>query len=140
MAAAGEVGMVIPPEWMPHPVSGHPEKGYVQMREILELPERPTAVVAISDKTALGAMDAIKESRLRIPEDISIVSIDDIAESAFTRPPLTTIRIPKYEMGVIAFHKLHQLIRGESEIPVQSVVCSDLIVRESCIDLRNSAS
>jgi DNA-binding LacI/PurR family transcriptional regulator len=136
LAAVGEVGMVIPPEWMPHPVSGHPHKGYVQMREILEQAELPTAVVAISDKTALGAMDAIRESSLRIPEDISIVSIDDIAESAFSRPPLTTVRIPKYDMGVVAMQKLHRLIRKESEIPVQSVVYSDLIVRESCFDLK----
>jgi len=136
-AAAGEAGIVIPPEWMPKPVSGHPHKGYMQMQEILRLPHRPTAVVAISDKTALGAMEAIKEHGLRIPEDISIASIDDIAESAYTRPPLTTIRIPKYEMGVVAFDKLQRLIQGELELPVQSIVYSDLIVRESCLNLNN---
>ncbi|MBI1279834.1 MAG: LacI family DNA-binding transcriptional regulator [Anaerolineaceae bacterium] len=139
-AAAGEAGKVIPPEWMPKPVSGHPHKGYMQMQEILRLPERPTAVVAISDKTALGAMEAVKEHGLRIPEDISIVSIDDIAESAYTRPPLTTIRIPKYEMGVVAFDKLQRLMLGESELPVQSVVYSDLIVRESCLNIKQLAT
>ena len=98
----------------------------------LELPNRPSAVVAISDKTALGAMEAIRESGLRIPQDISIAGIDDIAESAFTRPPLTTIHIPKYEMGVVALRKLDRLIEGEPEIPVQSLVYSELVVRESC--------
>ena len=139
-AAAGEAGIVIPREWMPKPVSGHPHKGYMQMQEILRLPNLPTAVVAISDKTALGAMEAIKEHGLRIPEDISIVSIDDIAESAYTRPPLTTIRIPKYEMGVVAFDKLQRLIHGDSELPVQSIVYSDLIVRESCINIKQLAT
>jgi LacI family transcriptional regulator len=121
---------------MPRPVSGHPHKGYLQTREILEQAKLPTAVVAVRDKTALGAMDAIRESSLRIPEDISIVSIDDIAESAFSRPPLTTVRIPKYDMGVVAMQKLHRLIREESEIPVLSVVYSDLIERESSVDLK----
>ncbi len=138
-AAAGEVGMLIPREWMPKPVSGHPHKGYMQMQEILKLSHRPTAVVAISDKTALGAMEAAKEHGLRIPEDISIVSIDDISESAYTRPPLTTVRIPKYEMGVVAFDKLERLMQGESEVPVQSIVYSDLIVRESCLNLKQLA-
>jgi LacI family transcriptional regulator len=132
LAAAGEAGMIIPPEWIPEPVHSHFQKGYMQMREILELPNRPSAVVAISDKTALGAMEAIRESGLRIPQDISIASIDDIAESAFTRPPLTTIHIPKYEMGVVALRKLDRLIEGEPEIPVQSLVYSELVVRESC--------
>ncbi len=135
LAAAGEAGMTIRPEWMPKPVSGHPHKGYMQMQEVLHLPNRPTAVVAISDKTALGAIEAIKEHGLRIPDDISIVSMDNIAESAYTRPPLTTISVPKYEMGAVAFDKLHRLISGELDIPVQSILYSDFIVRESCLDL-----
>ena len=132
LAAAAEVGLLIPSEFMPHPVSGHPKKGYVQMQEILRLPHRPTAVVAISDKTAFGAMEAIKEAGLRIPEDIAIASIDDVSESAYTRPPLTSARIPRAEMGVLAMQKLHRLISGEQEIPVKSVVYADLVVRESC--------
>jgi LacI family transcriptional regulator len=131
LAAAAEAQLLIPAEFVPQPVSGHPKKGYAQMQEILRQPQHPTAVVAISDKTAFGAMEAIKEAGLRIPDDISIVSIDDVAESAYTRPPLTTMRIPRYEMGVMAMQKLHRLIGSEQEIPVKSVVYSDLIVRES---------
>src|SRR5262245_41285210 len=132
LAAAAEAGFLIPPEYMPHPVSGHPKKGYVQMQEILQLPQRPTAIVAISDKTAFGAMEAIKEAGLRIPEDIAIASIDDVSESAYTRPPLTSVRIPRAQMGVLAMQKLHRLINGEQEIAVKSVVYADLVVRESC--------
>ena len=62
--------------------------------------------------------------------------IEQVAITAFSRPPLTTVRIPKYDTGVVAMQKLHRLIREESEIPVQSVVYSDLIVRESCIDFK----
>jgi len=132
MAAMAEAGLLVPPEWMPKPVSKHGVKGYLQMKEILALHERPTAVVAISDKTALGAIEAIKEEGLRIPDDIAIASIDDIVESAYARPPLTTVHIPKFEMGVLAFQKLHHLITSENDIPVKSLVYSELMVRESC--------
>ena len=132
MAALAEAGLLIPTEWMPKPVSGHPLKGYVQMKEILEQVEYPTAVIAISDKTAFGAMEAIHEVGLKIPDDIAIVSIDNTLESAYTRPPLTTVNIPKYEMGVLALKKLHRLIQGEDRIPVKTIVYSELIVRESC--------
>jgi LacI family transcriptional regulator len=132
LAAAAEVGILVPPEYMPHPVSGHPKKGYVQMQEVLQLPHRPSAVVAISDKTAFGAMEAIKEAGLHIPEDIAIVSIDGVSESAYTRPPLTSVRIPRAEMGILAMQKLHRLISGEPEVAVKSVVYGELVVRESC--------
>jgi LacI family transcriptional regulator len=131
-AALAEAGWLIPLEWTPQPVSKHPLKGYHQMKEILSLGQLPTAVVAISDKTALGAMEAIKEEGLRIPQDIAIASIDNIVESAYTRPPLTTVHIPKFEMGVLALQKLHHLISSDDEIPVKTLVYGELIVRESC--------
>lgn len=131
-AAMAEAGLLIRPEWMPKPVSGNPLKGYVQMKEILQLDHHPTAVIAISDKTAMGAMDALQEAGWRVPEDIAIASIDNIVESAYTRPPLTTVHLPKLEMGILAFQKLHHLITSETDIPVKSIVYSKLIVRESC--------
>ena len=63
---------------------------------------------------------------------IAIASIDDVVESAYTRPPLTTFRIPKYEMGVLAMQKLQRLIGNEQEIAVKSIVYGELVVRESC--------
>lgn len=131
-AAMAERGLLIRPEWLPTPVSGHPLKGYMQMKEILAQDVYPTAVVAISDKTALGAMEAIREAGLRIPDDIAIASIDNTLESGYARPPLTTVHIPKYEIGILAMRKLHRLIKGEDTIPVKSIVYSELIVRESC--------
>ncbi len=132
MAAMAEEHLLFPPEWMPEPLSGHPLKGYVQMKQILALDRRPTAVIAISDKTAIGAMDAIREAGLRIPEDIAIGSIDNTKESQFTRPPLTTVHIPKYEIGMLAMQKLNRIIRGEDPTVFKSVVYSQLIVRKSC--------
>jgi LacI family transcriptional regulator len=131
LAALAEEGIVVPPELRPQPVSGHPKKGYLQMKEILQLSERPTAVVAVSDKTAFGAMEALREAGLSIPADISLVGIDDVAESEFARPPLTTFRIPRHEMGVIAMQKLRHQIDGNPEPPAKTVVYGELIMRES---------
>lgn len=131
-AALAEAELTVPPEWMPRPVSGTSLKGYDQMQAILALDHHPTAVIAISDKTAMGAMEALHTAGWRIPEDMAIASIDNIAESAYTRPPLTTVHLPKLEMGILAFQKLHYLITSENDIPVKSVVYSSLIVRESC--------
>jgi DNA-binding LacI/PurR family transcriptional regulator len=138
-AALAEAGLLIPPEWLPKPLSGYPLKGYLQMKEILTLDHHPTAIVAISDKTAIGAMEAIRESGLRIPEDIAIASIDNIAESAYCRPPLTTVHIPKREMGVLAFQRLHHLITSDHDIPVKNIVYGELIVRESSGAVRSTA-
>lgn len=131
LAAMAEANLLPPAQWMPEPESGHPMKGYIQMQEILALPHHPTAVIAISDKTAFGAIEAIREAGLSIPGDIAIGSIDNTLESGYTRPPLTTVHIPKYEIGVLALRKLHRLIAGEDTIPVKSIVYSELIVRES---------
>src|SRR5215212_6863600 len=120
-AAVAEEGLLVPEELMPQPVSGTPKKGYLQMREVLRLPHRPTAVVAVSDKTAFGAMEAIKEAGLRIPEDIAIAGIDDVHESAYTHPPLTTFHMPRQDMGVIAMRKLHSFITADRQPPAKTV-------------------
>ncbi len=132
MAAAGEAGLAIPAHFLPPPEAAHPQKGYMQMKRVLEMSARPTAVVAISDKTAFGAMSAILEAGLCIPRDIAIVSIDNVADSIYTHPPLTTYNIPRQEMGVLAMQRLHRLIAGEPDIAVKSVVYGELIVRASC--------
>ncbi len=138
LAALAEAGLIVPPEFIPQPVSGHPKKGYLQMKEVLRLPEHPTAVIAVSDKTAFGAMEAIREAGLRIPDDISLVGIDNVAESAFTHPPLTTFHIPRHEMGVIAMRKLRHLIDGKEEPAAKIVVYGELIIRDSTRALRPS--
>jgi DNA-binding LacI/PurR family transcriptional regulator len=131
LAAIAEAGLTVPKDWMPEPIQGHPLKGYMQMRDILSTSKLPTAVIAISDKTALGAMEAIREANLHIPSDISIGSIDNTHESGYARPPLTTVHIPKFEIGVLAFRKLHDIIEGRNTIPLKSSVYSELIIRES---------
>lgn len=131
--ALTEAGVAVDAAVMPpptHHVGQH--KGYHQMSSLLGLAQPPTAVVAISDKTAFGAMDALKEHNLRIPQDVALVSIDDVAESAHTMPPLTTVHIPRAEMGAEAVRRLLALLRGEAPRPTKTVLYTHLIVRESC--------
>jgi len=126
-----ELGLPIDPALRPAPVSKHPRKGYVQMQQLLALPEPPTAVFAVSDKSALGAIEAIKEAGLRIPHDISIASIDDVAESAYSSPPLTTFHVPKYQLGETSVVVLHNLLTAGSQPPAKTVLLGHLVVRQS---------
>jgi LacI family transcriptional regulator len=105
--------------------------GYTAMQDLLALPQRPTAVFTHNDITALGAMRAIYDAGLRVPEDVSIVGYDDITAAAYLAPPLTTVRSPKTEMGVQAARTLLQLV-AEPELPAQMVTLPvELIVRAS---------
>lgn len=80
--------------------------GYAAMRRIFESGAQPTAVFCSNDLTAIGAMGAIHERNLRIPEDISIIGYDDILLSAYVRPGLTTLGISRTEIASIAFRSL----------------------------------
>jgi DNA-binding LacI/PurR family transcriptional regulator len=110
---------------------GTPRKGYREMQQLLTRDPRPTAVFAVTDRTALGALDAIYEHGLRVPEDISLVGFDDITPGAEARPPLTTIHRPNYEMGIAAMRRLDAVITGQSIIPMKLVLYNDLVIRES---------
>lgn len=83
-----------------------PDGGYQAMLRLLELKERPTAVLTSNDLTAIGAMGAIFEVGLRIPEDISIIGFDDIQLGSYTAPPLTTVRLPHTEIARTAVRAL----------------------------------
>jgi LacI family transcriptional regulator, galactose operon repressor len=78
----------------------HADSGYEQARKVLRLRDPATALLCGNDRMALGAYDAIKELGLSIPRDISVIGYDDQQEIvAYMRPPLTTMRLPYYEMG-----------------------------------------
>jgi LacI family transcriptional regulator len=101
------------------------------MLRLLDLSQPPTAVVAISDKTAFGALEALKERSMRIPSDMALASIDDVAESAHSTPPLTTVSVPRTEMGAEAVRRLLALLQDEAPRPTKTVLYTSLVVRES---------
>ena len=107
------------------------ESGYEAMRKLLESSSIPTAVFVANDLDAIGAMKAVKEKGLRIPEDISLIGFDDIQLASYTEPTLTTVRQPIYEMGTTAISLLVQLIEGKKEEPLKVELPTQLIIRES---------
>jgi DNA-binding LacI/PurR family transcriptional regulator/DNA-binding transcriptional regulator YhcF (GntR family) len=96
-----------PPEYIKLVSKGTRESGAEALRELLALgKDRPTAVFVDTDIKAEGAMAAAMEAGLRIPEDISIAGFDDIPDAKDFKPPLTTVKVPYYEMGVRAVQSL----------------------------------
>ena len=102
------------------------------MQKLLEVTPPPTAIMTSSDLMALGAMKAAREKGLNVGGDISIIGFDDIQMAVNYHPPLTSIRQPTYEIGVMLCSMLIQLIRGEELSERQILLQPELIVRESC--------
>ncbi len=130
--ALREAGLPIDDALMQPPNShGTPRKGYREMQQLLACDPRPTAVFAVTDRTALGALDAIYEHGLRVPDDISLIGFDDIAPGAQVRPPLSTIHRPNYEMGVVAIASARRAAHRPIAHPMKLVLYNDLVARES---------
>jgi len=116
---------------------GKPEGGQSAMSQLLELVDPPTAVFCYNDMSALGAIQAIRQRGLRVPEDVSVVGFDDLFFASYTQPPLTTVRQPMRRMGQLAMESLFKLMSGdESEICIK--VDAELIVRESTARARTA--
>jgi DNA-binding LacI/PurR family transcriptional regulator len=101
-------------------------------RRLLALPEPPTAIFAIADMLAIGAMAAIKQADLRIPEDVGLTSFNDIPLAGLVDPPLTTVAAPARQAGVEAMHMLECLIGGKRPPRKRVTLPVSLIVRQSC--------
>ncbi len=132
LRAAEELGVAIPPVYcQPSISSGYPKKGYREMKQLLALPQPPTAVFVVSDRAALGALDAIKEAGLRVPEDISLIGFDDEANAEYAVPPLTTVHYARAQMGAVALRCLLDCIDNKSDLPTRTCVLTQLVVRAS---------
>lgn len=111
--------------------------GKEAMTRLLSLTERPTAVFAASDTLAMGALSAIKEKGLRVPEDISLAGFDDTDFAAYCDPPLTTVRIPAFEMGQLAVRVVLEMIENGPNHICQYCLDTNLIIRDSCQPFRS---
>lgn len=123
-------GVSLPLE-MIEPGNSTLESGYVAAKKLLARPLLPTAIFATNDWMAVGAMEAILEKGLRVPQDISIVGLDDIVISAHLHPPLTTIAVPKTDLARQATELLLGQINGDEDILVSRLVEPYLVVRQS---------
>lgn len=107
------------------------EAGYAAMKQLLALGnQRPTAVFISSDIQAAGAIKAVQEQGLNIPEDIAIIGFDDIELAQYMG--LSTVRQPMYEMGKLAVHVLMRKISGETSPVFKKRFETNLVIRDSC--------
>jgi DNA-binding LacI/PurR family transcriptional regulator len=108
------------------------EDGAAAMNQLLESGQRPDAVFCFNDLVALGAMRAIHQHRLRVPDDVAVVGFDNIEEGQFATPSLTTIAPDR---RVIARHAVQRLLARIDGVPIEGpgriVVPHKLLVRES---------
>lgn len=125
---AGLKGMAVEPELVV--VSDYQESGgFRAMNSLLSSGIHFTAVIAANDQMAYGARLALHRAGLRVPEDVSLIGFDDLPHSAFTLPPLTSVRQSVYEIGVSAAKAMFDLLNKKN--PPSKLVEAELVVRES---------
>lgn len=107
------------------------QTGYEAMQRLLASRSRPTAVFAANDLMAIGAMRAVGEAGLRVPEDISIVGVDDIEVAAFQTPPLTTISQSFSQLATLGVQLLLDILAGKEPVQPQLVIEPTLVARQS---------
>lgn len=106
------------------------ESGFEAMRELLNLKEPPTAVFAANNLMALGALQALKRAGVRVQEDISFASFDDVGWFELVEPSITAIAQPVRELGTAAAEMLPALVEGEEAESV--ILDAELVLRGSC--------
>ncbi len=104
--------------------------GYRAMHTLLE--QHPDAVFAASDMMAIGAMRAIHETGLRVPDDIAVVGFDDLPPAAHARPPLTTVHQPVQQFGRCVVKILLDIVENDVPEPCHNVLSTNLVIRDSC--------
>jgi LacI family transcriptional regulator len=105
--------------------------GAAAMEKILGSGVRPTAVMAANDAMAIGCMQCLKQSGIRVPDQMAVIGFDDIDTCAVTEPRLTTIRVFKEEMGKLAVQRIVEMISSKSQTVVTTHVPVELVIRDS---------
>jgi LacI family transcriptional regulator len=108
------------------------ERGQAAARQLLGQPDRPTAIFAANDQSALGVLDVAQELGVHIPQDVSLVGFDNIPEAAMATPRLTTVDQSIQEMAQLATKLLISMLRGEAPEQQLVKVPTQLVIRDSC--------
>ncbi len=130
---AAEIGMKIDPELTVQIDTDDPTPmlGYPFTKQLLARKRPFTALFAYNDISAIGAIRALQEQGLRVPEDVSVLGFDDIPGAAFHTPSLTTVQQPLNRMGEVAAQVLLERIQEKKEYPAEIAIEPALVVRES---------
>jgi LacI family transcriptional regulator len=114
------------------------ETAVICARKLLSLPDRPTAIFAANDMSAMGVYQVAREFGLQIPGDLSVIGFDNLREAAYLNPPLTTVDQFIEKMGTMATEMLVKLVKGES-LPIDPAgegnlykILTQLVIRDSC--------
>lgn len=105
--------------------------GYRAMSQIMSRGLSFSAIIALNDQMAIGAMSALQQAGLRVPDDVSVVGIDDVAHSAFTSPPLTSISLPMHSLGQRAAAILLDVFTGYSQGVRRELLEHSITIRAS---------
>jgi DNA-binding LacI/PurR family transcriptional regulator len=108
------------------------QSGYSAAKKFLKIPQPPTAIFAANDFMALGAIYAIQDAGLNVPKDIAVVGYDDRDFASFSKPTITTVCPPSYEMGQLAAQLILNRLENQIEIKDPIRVQGKLTIRESC--------
>lgn len=114
------------------------EGGYEGLKVLIKTCDDISAILCANDRTAIGVIHALKKNGFRIPEDISVISIDDIDIAQYMSPMLTTVHIPTSDLGKIAFKTLLDRINGGHRLPMKTFLPYYIAKRESCSTLNRS--
>jgi LacI family transcriptional regulator len=124
------LGIGIPQHWVFRGDMSQ-RSGYEEANKILDLPNRPTAIVVCNDLMAFGAMSAVQDRGLEVGTDISIIGFDNTPMSAHTHPPLTTVHQPIYQIGNMVCEMLIQRVQGQELEERHMLLKPELIKRQS---------
>lgn len=103
------------------------------MNDLIQAQQVPSAIFAASDPIAIGALRALHQNGMKVPQDVSIIGFDNIDTANYTSPPLTTIFAPTFDMGYMGARMLFDAFkRNENISPVRIQLPCFLIERESC--------
>jgi len=130
--AMREAGIDVPNEWE---LAGDfsEASGHRAVELLLALDPRPTAIFAANDSMAIGAMSALREAGLRIPEDMAVAGFDDIPIARYTSPPLTSVHVSIAELGGRAVETLlHAMVHKGAHTRRHQRLATTLVVRQSC--------
>lgn len=111
------------------------ESGVEAVKYFLELPERPTAVFAATDEMAIGAIHSIQDAGLKVPENISVISVDNSRMASMVRPQLTTVAQPMYDIGAVSMRLLTKLMKKEAVEQAKVILPHEVITRNSVGDI-----
>lgn len=130
--AMAEAGLPLDSQWTAAVHGFDSTAGAEGARLLLSRAQPPTAIFAITDLLAIGAMCAVQQAGLRVPQDVAIAGFNDIPLAGLVSPPLTTAAAPAYQMGLEATKMLQSLVAGKRPARKQLLLPTTLVIRQSC--------